>query len=390
MMKFKIIIISCIAFLLMFSCNKNSSSEKKIEEKQIDKKEIVRLTKDAVKEIKIEITEVIEGELTGEIKAPAKLIPNQDLEAYSGSLLQGRVSRVLVKIGDNVRKGQTLMFIEGLQIGEIKSQFLKAKANLSYAEANFSRLKTLIDQNVGSQKSYLEAKAEFEKAKAEFSAEDKKIHSIGLTDNDIEGNKLSDEHTAGSLAVNSPIDGTIVERNVVIGQLVDANSNSFKIINTSSLLADAQIYENDLNRISGKPDIIIATSAYSDRQFKGKIIYISDVLDKETRTFKVRATVPNQDKKLKPEMFAEMLIPTGKPGKAMLVPAGSVIKDGNEQYLFVAVNDTTFEKRIIKLGKIQGDKIEIISGVNKGEKIACKEVFMLKSELKKALLGAGD
>ena len=376
--------------LFQFSCSKNSGEKPQEENTKKDKREIVRLSKESAKEINLEISEISEGELSGAITASAKILPDQDLEAYVGSLVQGRVSKVFVNIGSYVKKGQTLMLIEGLQIGEIKAQFLKAKANLSYTEANFNRLKTLIEQNVGSQKSFLEAKAEYEKAKAEFNAEDKKIHSIGLDDKDIEESNSNDEHTTGLLAVKSPIEGTVVERNVVIGQLVESNTNSFRIINTSSLFADGQIYENELGRINGKPDITITTLSDPDNQFKGKIIYISDILDKETRTFKVRATVSNPDKKLKPEMFAQMHIPTSKPAKALIVPAEAVVKEGNESYVFIVVSDTSFEKRDVVTGGTQGENIEIKSGVKKGEKLVTKGTFMLKSEMKKEIFGSGD
>lgn len=377
-------------FFVLISCSKNSGEKPKEEESKKEKKDIIRLSKESVKEIKLETSLVSEGELTGAITAPAKILPNQDLEAYIGSLVQGRVSRVVVNIGDYVKKGQTLMIIEGMNIGEIKAQFLKAKANLSYTEANYNRLKILIEQNVGSQKSFLEAKAEFEKAKAELKAEDKKIHSIGLSDSDLEESANNDDHIAGSLAVKSPIEGTIVERNVVIGQLVEQNTNSFRIINISSLFADGQIAENDISRITGKPDVVIKTSAYPDVHFNGKIVYISDIVDKETRTFKIRAAINNPGKKLKPDMFAEMNIPTDKPAKALLIPTEALVKDGNENYLFIALNDTTFEKRIIVPGSIQGDYVEIKSGASKGERIVSKGTFMLKSELKKEIFGEGD
>lgn len=376
--------------MLMVSCSNKEAEKPQEEKKEVTKNDVITLSKEATEEIKIEISEVKEGELTGAIVAPAKILPNQDLEAFVGSLVQGRVSKVFVNLGDNVKKGQTLMLIEGLQIGEIKAQFLKAKASLSYAEANYKRLKTLIEENVGSQKSYVEAKAEFDKAKAEFHAEDKKIHSIGLSDKDVEDSNGDDDHTAGFLPVKSPIDGTIVERNVVIGQLIESNTNSFRIMNTSSLLADAQIYENDLKRISGKPEVVLISTAYPEIEFKGRITYISDMVDKETRTLKIRAEISNPTRKLKPEMFAEMYIPTTGSAKALIVPAESIMKDGTDNCLFIAINDTTFEKRDVLLGSTQGEFIEIKSGVKKGEKVVGKGSFMVKSEMKKGSLEEGE
>jgi membrane fusion protein, heavy metal efflux system len=387
-----IVFLMVLSILTILACNK-AESEKVTEEKtnreEKEKKETVKISKDAIEDINLTFAEIKEEELKGEIVAPAKLIPNPDMEALVGSIIQGRVSKVFVKIGDYLKKGQSLMLIEGLQIGEIKSQFLKAKAGLKYAEANYNRQKKLIDEKIGSQKSFLEAKAEFEKSKAEFNAEDKRIHSIGLSDIDVESDNDKDDHTSGILAVKSPIEGIVVERNVVIGQYVEPSSNSFRIINTQSLLCDGQIYEYDLARISGKPEITIKTSSYPEQRFHGKIIYTGEIVDKESRTIKIRAIISNHDRKLKPEMFAEMYIPIEGTAKAMVVPVEAVIRDGKENYLFVVVNDTTFEKRNVELGSSVGEKVEVRNGVKKGEKIVCKGSLLLKSELKKSSFSEG-
>ena len=119
--------------------------------------------------------------LTGTLTAPAKVMTNQDNEAQIGSLVQGRVHQVFVKVGDYVKAGQILMTVEGLDVGEIKAGFLKQKQVIDYAKANYERQKKLFDEKIGSQKSLLESQAEYEKALAEYKAEDKKIHSVGLS-----------------------------------------------------------------------------------------------------------------------------------------------------------------------------------------------------------------
>ena len=134
------------------------------------------------------------------------------------------------------------MQLEGLEIGELKAVYLKAKSNIDYYKAVYERQKTLIEQNIGSQKSLQEAEANYEKATAEFNAEDKRIHAVGLSHEEVLEN-VALEHLAGILPIKSPINGIVTERNVVIGQLVEPNTNAFKVMNTSTLWADGQIYE---------------------------------------------------------------------------------------------------------------------------------------------------
>jgi cobalt-zinc-cadmium efflux system membrane fusion protein len=379
-----------ITALLFFGCGEKKNEETK-EEKKEEKGEIV-LSSKAIKEMGIEIQTIKNENLTGLIKAAAKLIPNQDYEAQVGSLVQGRVHKVFVKEGDFVKEGQVLMHVDGLEIGEIKSSYLKAKANLDYYKATFERQKSLLEQNIGSQKSFQEAKAEYEKAQAEYNAEDKKIHAIGLSHEDVlDGGTL--EHIAGILPIKSPINGIVTERNVVIGQLVEANTTAFKIMNTSTLWADGQIYEKDLTKLNGKPKIEFTTSAYPNERFKGEIILVGQTIDEHSRTIKVRATLNNPGYRLKPQMFGEMFIPIGGSIKGIVVPGDAIIKENGKSYLFTVENDSTlptgrqaFKKQLVEIGSELGGKVEIKNGLKVGDKIVSKGVFFLKSELLKETL----
>jgi cobalt-zinc-cadmium efflux system membrane fusion protein len=192
----------------------------------------ITLTRQSVKDIGLECVAADIQPLKKELVIAAKLTVHQDHEAQVGTMIQGRVSKVLVNVGDRVQRGQELMEIEGVEIGEIKSGFIKAKAHYTYAEAALKRQQSLIEQNIGAQKSLLEAQAEFEKARAEFTAEDRRIHSIGLSDEDVE--KFVDNssahpvesHVGGILPIKAPIAGVVSERNVIIGQLVDPSTTS--------------------------------------------------------------------------------------------------------------------------------------------------------------------
>ena len=348
----------------------------------------VTISKVSAKEIGLETETISLKPFTGFISIPAKVLTNQDNEAQVGSLVQGRVYKVFAKVGDYVRAGQELMHVEGLEIGEIKAGFLTAKANLEFQKANYERQKTLLEQKVGSQKSFLEAQAEYEKALAEYNAQDKKIHSIGLTDDEVLNVKSnhSDEHTSGTLPVKSPIGGVVVERNVVIGQLVDGTTNAFKIINTGSVWVDGQIYEKDINKVTEKTNVVFTASSYQNESFNGRISYIGQVIDEKSRTITIRADFNNSNGKLKPQMFGEMQIPAGKNSLAILIPTESVVKIDNSDFVFIQKNDSTYEKRPVVLGSIQNKIIEIKEGLREKEIVVVKGAFYLKSELLKGEL----
>lgn len=347
------------------------------------------LAAEAIKGIQFSSETVSMKPLTGYLTIPANVMTDQDCEAQIGSLVQGRVHQVFVKTGDYVKAGQLLMTVEGLDVGRIKSDFLKAKASLDYTKANYERQKKLYDEKIGSLKSVLECQTEYEKAMAEYKAEDKKIHSVGLKDEDITGIKKNDEHTSGTLPIKSPINGVVVERNVVTGQLVDATTNAFKVINTNTVWVDGRIYEKDLAKTNRKTSAVFTSAIYPGESFNGSIIYIGQTIDEQTRTILIRGDFNNPGNKLKPHMFGELKVPVGANTTAILIPEESVVKDAGNEYVFIQTSDTTFEHRAVLSGSVVDNLIEIKEGLREGEKVVVKGVFYLKSEMKKAEI-AGD
>lgn len=345
--------------------------------------EVVKLSAESIKQIKLETEMVSLQTYTGYLTIPAKVITNQDNEAQIGSLVQGRVHKVFVKVGDFVKAGQILMTVEGLDVGEIKAGYLIAKAALDYTKANYERQKKLFDEKIGSQKTLLESQAEFEKALAEYKAEDKKIHSVGLSDEDVTDVKKSEEHTSGTLPIKSSINGIVVERNVVIGQLVDATTNAFKVINTNNVWIDGQIYEKDITKLNQKTEAVFTSATYSNEKFNGRIIYIGQTVDEQSRTITVRGEFSNSNNKLKPQMFGELKIPVSTNTKAIMIPDEAVVKETGQEYVFIQASDTTFEQRIVITGISVDNRIEIREGLKEGEKVVSKGAFYLKSELKK-------
>lgn len=352
---------------------------------------IVKLSAQSMSEIGLQTKVISRQVFAKEMTLPARVLVNQDNEAQVGSLVQGRACKVFVKCGDFVKAGQDLMLVEGLEIGQIKAQFLCTKANLEYQKANFDRQKKLLDENVGSQKSFLEVQNEYEKALAEYTAEENRIKAIHLNVEDVVRQKdlSSNAQDFGTLPVKSPIAGIVVERNVVIGQSIDQTTNAFKIINLSNVWIDGQIYEKDIGMINENAPVVFTCPAFPEEIFTGKISYIGQVVDEKTRTITVRAEFGNDNRKLKPQMFGELKIPTSKT-EALVVPAEALAKMDNADFVFVQKESGTFQKTAVTIGLAQNEIVEIKNGLNEGDVVAVKGSSYLKAEMLKATLGEGE
>ncbi|MGE5363611.1 MAG: efflux RND transporter periplasmic adaptor subunit [Bacteroidota bacterium] len=374
------------ASLIISGCAAKENHEEEAKESESKASNTVILSRQSIKDIRLETVPAGETEISGRLSIPAKIQADQDYEAIVGANLEGRVQKVLAKLGDHVQKGQVLMLIEGAGIGEIKAEYIKSRAEFAFAESSLKRQKQLLEQKAGSQKSYFEAEAAYNKALASFNAEDKRLHSIGLSESDVEQMTSSPDHLGGVLRVKAPISGVIVERNVVTGQQVDPSTNAFRIINSASVMADGQIYEKDIQYVTGKQNVILTVSSYPGKQFTGRITYIGEVMDSETRTVKVRAAISNTGHLLKPEMFAEMSVSMPKGVRGITVPEEAVIRENGSNFVFVAKNDTTFEKRLVETGSVVNNYTHIIKGLQKGETVVSKGTFYLKSEMLKGML----
>lgn len=379
------------AIILFTGCGKKKASDEEQSEKN-GNTEIVKLTGRQIKEIGLTAETASYKPFTGYLKIPATVLANQDNEALVGSLVQGRVKKVFAKVGDYVKAGQVLMYVEGLEIGEIKAAYLTAKSNLELKKANYERQKMLFGQKAGAQKTMLEAKSEFEKAQAEFNAADKKIHSIGLSDSDVidAAGLRAEEHTAGTLRIKAPISGVITERNVVIGQLIESSTNAFRIINTGSVWVDGQVTEKDINKITAKSEVTFTSSSSADAEAKGKLSYIGQVIDEKSRTMTIRAEFVNTNNRLKPQMFGELLVPVAQNYKAILIPAEAIVKFDNQDYVFIQKDAAIFQRRAVKTGSVQKGLVEIKEGLSEGEQVVTKGSFYLKSEMMKSQFGGEE
>ncbi|MFQ5628251.1 MAG: efflux RND transporter periplasmic adaptor subunit [bacterium] len=402
------------AAFTLASCDSSPEDEA---EKQVEEEHggsnIVALSVEQVELMKIETAEPERRQLTGYITAPAKIAAIPTKIADIGTLISGRVTKIYVHEGDHVKAGQALLEIQGLEIGEIKGEFIRTQAALKSAEANFKRQEKLRQENIAAEKAYIEAKSAYAEAKAAFSAADQKLHSIGITDAEaLDLIKLASQtgsHNSTSpsatLEIHSPIAGVVSRFQVKIGQLVDPDTEVMEVLNSDEVWVIGEIYEKDLDSIELGQRVEVESQTLPDIVSGGKIEYISPVVEKETRTIKVRSTLQNQEGWLKPNSFVTLRIFRDQAKPSLVVPLDAVQNDGETDFVFLledghetaegdgaedhADAGSRFVKIPVRTGLQQGKMIEIVAGLNGNERIVIEGAFLLKSELLKESFGGG-
>ena len=350
--------------------------------------EDILLTADEIEAVHLETATSTVRALASELSAMGRVLANQHRTAIVSYPFSARVARNDVRVGAWVDIGQELVVLQSEEVGTATSEFYKAEADHRLAQLNHERETLLYESGVGAQKNSITAEAGLTVALANLDAAEKKLHVLGFSEEEI--TILTDSHQVNPvIALFAPIAGKIISNNVVLGEMVDETTEILTIMDPRLLWVDAAVYEKDIARIRTGQDVAISVTAYPNDTFGGNITYISDVIDDDTRTITVRTEVPNADNRLKPGMFANVVIKLGTNGGAVAVPVSAVLDDAGRRLVFIRTELNRFEPRHVTTGTREGDFVEIVSGIEVGEEIVTTGNFQLKSKLYEALLEAG-
>jgi RND family efflux transporter MFP subunit len=184
-----------------------------------------------------------------------------------------------------------------------------------------------------------------------------------------------------TLEIHAPMDGFVIEKNLVQGQMVDAGMRLYRLADLGMVWVFAQVYEQDLPYIQLGQEAVVKLSSMPDREFRGRVTYIYPNVDEKTRTAKVRLEFENPGYFLKPGMFVSAQITSELEPEAVLVPDSAVLRSGEKNTVFVALPGGKFEPRTVVLGpEGENDTVEVIEGLAEGERVVTSGQFMLDSE----------
>jgi RND family efflux transporter MFP subunit len=184
-----------------------------------------------------------------------------------------------------------------------------------------------------------------------------------------------------TLRVNAPRDGIVVEKMVVEGQMVEAGAKLYRLADLATVWVQAQVYEQDLPFIKLGQEAVVSLASQPDPKFRGRVTYLYPMVDDKTRTAKVRMEFHNPGYFLKPGMYATVELSAELAPSALLVPDMAVLRSGEKNTVFVALDGGRFEPRTVILGPRAGeDAYAVLSGLNEGERVVTSGQFMLDSE----------
>jgi cobalt-zinc-cadmium efflux system membrane fusion protein len=313
-----------------------------------------------------------------------KIALNADKTTPVFSPYSGRVSKVLANLGDHVKRGQPLFELEASELAQGQSDLVgamnalnTARAQLAVAQTNEQRKHALYDARGSSlqewqqsQSDLVSAQNNVRSAEATLSLARNRLRIQGKTDAEMA--KLeTPEATNASAVVLAPISGTVTDRQVGLGQYIQAGAANpvYTIGDLTTVWLVANVREADAPRVRHGQPVEVRVLALPQQVFKAKVTYVAPAIDPNTRRLAVRAEVENTDGVLKPEMFATFNIITGDEATAPGVPESAVVYEGAAARVWVLNSDGTIALRPIFTSRTSHGIVEVSSGLEAGEQV---------------------
>ena len=393
-MKRIIVLLFCSALVLAGCKGKKEQTEAgESQGESANKSNLIEMSLSAQQHVGMVVAPAQVTQLTEYFRATGTVQPIDSKVGAVGPLARGRIVEVRAKIGDRVEAGQTLAVFDNIEAGELLAQQQSARADLERLKAQLipmsrqtERSRRLADIGAGAEKDYESSKAEQAGLEANIRSQQsvidglhQRLRRLGVSDDG--------PHSTFLTALKAPFAGVVTKAQASPGDVVDAGREVFTVADLSRVWVQAEVYEKDLGRIRIGQSAFITVDTYPNQSFEGKVAYISDVLDPQTRTARVRCEVANHDLRLKTDMFANIELPTKFSKQAIAVPSGALQEVEGKNVVFIRHSQTQFEKREVEKGVTVNNQTEIVGGLKPGESVVMQGAFHLKSILAGGELG---
>ena len=320
-----------------------------------------------------------EGQIHDSFRLPARIELDQQHVARIGATVTGRIIQTETVLGQEVAKGEQLATLNSNELAEAQSMYLKNASQTHLRQLAVNRAERLLDNGVIATANLQERLAALEESQVNLHTAEDHLRALGMNNKDL--SQLSKAKIIHSiLPITSSIQGTIVERKVTVGQVVQPADALFTVADLSHVWIVAELPEQQASWAHKGDAAEINIPALPEAHLTGTLNYVADMVDASTRTVTVRIELPNPHRDLKPNMLASLLIK--KQGtQELILPDTAVIRINDKDHVFKEINADEFELIPVELGPRHDNVRPIISGLQQGDKIVTEGSFHLNSEL---------
>jgi membrane fusion protein, heavy metal efflux system len=377
-------LVLCTVLLVSYGCNKSDPAKTKPAVQTAEKKNPldVHLTEEMSQQFKVESAQTVE--LAVMQKVSGRIEANEQRTTRIGSSITGRVTQVMAEVGDRVQAGQPLAKLASPELSNAQLGFLRALSATKLAERSVERAQQLVTADVIGNAELQRREVELSVARAELRAATDQLRLIGLTQALIE--RLRETGSlASEVAITANRTGIVVERKVSQGQVAQPGDPLFTVADLSNVWVVGALPEQDANSVHLNQQVEVEVAALGSQKLKGRIVFVSDTVQQDTRTVPIRTAVENPKFELKPQMLATLHL-SGGLRKQLAVPGSAVVRENDKDYVFVQIAKNLFRLTEVELDPAAGELRPVRKGINEGTPIVVEGSFHLNSQRKRAEL----
>lgn len=342
----------------------------------------VHVSPEQVEELNIKVEPLSAGSAASTLSRPATVQFDLDRVVKVGPRLEAKVVKVLKDLGDRVAAGEPVAIMSSVGLGKAKAEYLTARAGLERDRRDYERENNLYEKNISSEADMLAAKADYESARAKVQALGETLRLFGLGQDEINAIQAGGEKPLSYFEPSSPIDGIVQKRDLTPGQTLTSAETPIHLADLRQVWVMIDAYERDVPLLSPGQTVEFTVRSLPGRTFEGKIDWVSQALDPKSRTIRVRAIIQNSDLALRAGMFGTARIHTGQAVQNALIPVEAVQTVENRDVVFVPGEERgAFQAVTVRLGDESEGCVEILSGVQPGDRVVSSGAFHLKSTL---------
>jgi cobalt-zinc-cadmium efflux system membrane fusion protein len=327
-------------------------------------------------------------EVTTSQKVAARVETDASRVARIGSPVDGRITRLLVFEGQHVRRGQVLATLHSTALSDTQFSFVKACSQQRLSSQSAERARQLVQADVIGSAELERREAEVLQANAEVSALRAQLQGLGMSDQAIHQLETTRKLTS-DYPIIATITGTVLERKVTLGQIVQPAELAFLVADLSTVWLVADVPEDQAAAIHRGKAVVASIPALPGSKIEGKLSYVSPTVNPETRTVQARMDLSNSEGIYKPDMLASMTFES-QPERRPTIPNTAIVREDNKDHVFIELTKEKFQLREVQLGPETEDARVLEEGVSPDETLALDGAFHLNNKRKQDLLKEGN
>jgi len=370
------IFISTVLLFLLMACG---SKEKAEQVKEVADPNVVDLGPELQKQV--QLMQVGDAEIRELLRIPGSIQVDEQRMAKIGAPVTGRITEISAVLGQLVKQGQVLATVNSTELAQNQLAYIKALQQINLQSKAVDRAKVLLEADVISAAELQRREAELSGAKADLIAARNQLLVLGMSNASI--SKLSHSVQMDTFShVTARLAGIVISRKINVGQVVQPADELFVVADLSRVMAVAEVPEHQIDLIELGQEVDIEVPALNEKPIKGKLIYVSDVVNPQTRTVTVRSEIKNFNHEIKPEMLVSMLVQS-KPVSHLSVPVRAIVRENDKNYVFVKIAPNKYRLREVAIGDDYQGMVAIENGLESGETIVSEGAFHLNNERKR-------